>query len=218
MHAFPFPSLLRISSSRTVSAALLATTLLLGGCASFGPDTGDTQSASTTTKRNYHDSIDLGGRLSVQYQQAGKDEFLHGSFTWKQDGKRSDIALLSPLGQIIATIAITPNGATLTESGKTPRMANDVDALVAQTLGWPLPIAGLRQWLQGFATDNNNQAFVAGNNGDRVTTRDGWQLSYANWQQDSAGERYAKRLDLVRQTDQAGKVEIRVVIDNWQPH
>jgi len=217
MHAFPFHSLLRTSSSRTVSAALLATTLLLGGCASFGPDTGDTQSASATAKLNYHDSIDLSGRLSVQYQQNGKDEFLHGSFTWKQDGKRSDIALLSPLGQIIATIAITPNGATLTESGKAPRTANDVDALVAQTLGWPLPIAGLRQWLQGFATDNNNQAFVAGNNGDRVTTRDGWQLSYANWQQDGTGDHYAKRLDLVRQTDQAGKVEIRVVIDNWQP-
>ncbi|GGI19988.1 lipoprotein insertase outer membrane protein LolB [Oxalicibacterium faecigallinarum] len=218
MHAFPFAlsGLRRSLSSRTIGTALISSALLLGGCASIAPDTGSS-TASESVKRTYHERIDLAGRLSVQYQQNGKDEFLHGSFTWKQDDKRSDIALLSPLGQIIATIAITPSGASLTESGKAPRTADDVDALVAQTLGWPLPIAGLRQWLQGFATDKDSQAFVAGNNGDRITTRDGWQLAYANWQTDAAGNRYAKRLDLSHQTNQAGKVEIRIVIDNWQP-
>lgn len=204
-----------IRPTRFSTAALLCSALLLGGCASVAPES-ESSSGISTQARSYHQNIDLAGRLSVQYQQNGKDEFLHGSFTWKQDGKRTDIALLSPLGQIIATIAITPGKVTLTEAGKPPRTAEDVDVLVAQTLGWPLPIAGLHQWLQGFAADANNRPFIAGNNGDQVSTGDGWQLRYTNWQQ-AEGEQYARRIDLVRQTDQAGKVEIRIVLDNWQP-
>ena len=34
--------------------------------------------------RTFHDAIDLGGRLSIRYQQNGKEESLHGSFMWAQ--------------------------------------------------------------------------------------------------------------------------------------
>ncbi|WP_188395649.1 lipoprotein insertase outer membrane protein LolB [Oxalicibacterium flavum] len=201
---------------RFSSAVLLAASLLLGGCSSMAPPA-DTPGADSSAARNYRQTIEIAGRLSVQYRQNGNDESLHGSFTWQQNGERSNVTLLSPLGQIIATIAVEPGGATLTESGKAPRSAGDVDALVAQTLGWPLPIAGLRQWLQGFATDANGNAFVANGDGSTVTTQDGWQIRYANWQRSEGGDTYARRIDLARHTVQAGKVEIRIVIDNWQP-
>lgn len=209
--------LLELSPFRFSSAVLLATSLLLGGCASMAP-LADTPTADRSAARDYRQTIEIAGRLSVQYRQNGYDESLNGSFTWQQNGKRSNVTLLSPLGQIIATIAVEPGCATLTESGKAPRSANNVDALVVQTLGWPLLIAGLHQWLQGFATDANGNAFIASGDGSMVTTQDGWQIRYANWQRSAGGDTYARRIDLARQPMQSSKVQIRIVIDNWQSH
>src|SRR5690606_35396756 len=92
---------------RFSSTMLLAASLLLGGCASMAPPA-DTPGADSSATRNYRQTIEIAGRLSVQYRQNGNDESLHGSFTWQQRGERSDVALLSPLGQIIATIAVEP--------------------------------------------------------------------------------------------------------------
>lgn len=200
---------------RATGGALLSLALLLSGCASVTPHT---ETSAISSARSYQHAIEIEGRLSLQYQQQGQDESLHGSFTWQQqDDQHSTLTLRSPLGQVIATIAIAPGIATLTESGKAPRAAGDVDALVAQSLGWPLPIAGLQRWLQGFAMDANGNPFIAHGEGSVVTTQDSWQLRYANWQQAASGQTYARRIDLTRQTAQAGKVDLRIVIDNWQP-
>jgi outer membrane lipoprotein LolB len=171
--------------------------------------------APAMTTRAYLQNIDLSGRLSVRYQRDGKDESLHGNFTWNQTPAQTGITLLSPLGQTVASIAITPEGASLQQSGNVPpRTAPDVDELVTASLGWPLPIAGLRYWLQGFGTDASGNAFVASPQAPDVTTKDGWRLRYVNWQDDTPNR--PKRIDLERWTAQAGDVAIRIVIDTWQ--
>lgn len=162
----------------------------------------------------------MNGRLSVQYQRDGREESLHGSFNWSQTPQRTNITLLSPLGQTLALIDVTPHSATLTQAGQAPRIAADADALAAETFGWPLPVAGLRDWLQGFATDVQGQRWSAPATDAPVTlmTQDGWQLGYASWQADSGqSASRPRRIDLARTTPQAGAVAIRIVIDNWQP-
>jgi len=105
------------------------------------------------------------------------------------------------------------------QTGKGPRSAADVEGLTADTLGWPLPVAGLRDWLQGFATDPAGQRLVATPANDTIVTREGWRLRYANWQSDAAASTpHPKRIDLARSTEQAGEVSIRIVIDTWQAH
>ncbi len=195
-------------------ALLLA--LLTAGCASVAPVTdGSSRAASpaesTQPTRTYADSIDLAGRISVRYQVNDKDEALHGGFTWTQNRDRTQVTLLSPLGQVIALIDVDPNGATLKQGGQPPRQASDVDALVEATLGWPLPISGLRDWLQGFAIDANGNRFIAQPPAAEVTTRDEWRIGYNTWQ-----DMRPKRIDLDRRTTQAGDVSIRLVIDTWQ--
>ncbi|RQO34831.1 outer membrane lipoprotein LolB [Herminiimonas sp. KBW02] len=202
---------------RKLTAILILSTALLGACASIAPQT-ETANEQASAARKYQEAITLAGRLSVQYQKDDKDEAIHGSFTWKQNKDRSSIAILSPLGQILATIEVTPDNATLIQSGQAPRSAADVDLLVKQTLGWPLPVSGLRSWLQGFANGSSNKEFMATANNNKVTTRDGWNIQYPTWesnQQTPAQER-PKRIDLERQTEQAGKVAIRIVLDSWQ--
>jgi outer membrane lipoprotein LolB len=214
---------LKISATRWHAAGMVA--LLLSGCAGMAPPSGITAGTPmqrTAATRDFLDTIDLSGRLSVQYQRNGRDESVHGNFTWAQTPQHTVVTLLSPLGQTLAIIEITPTASTLRQSGQAPRVASDVDALVAEALGWPLPISGMHDWLQGFAMDANGRRFVAApqaTGSASVATSDGWRIRYASWQEDGAPpvQNRPKRIDLERSTAQAGDVSLRVVIDTWQP-
>ena len=188
--------------------------LLLAACAGIPQQTAP---RTETPALSCAGDIDLSGRFSMQYAQGDKDEAMHGNFLWLQTGGHTGITLLSPLGQTIATIDVTPAAATLTESGKPPRTAADVNALAIAELGWPLPVAGLRDWLRGCAVDANGQRFVASPQTDSVVTHDGWHVRYVSWQEDAAARGRPKRIDLKRgASSTGGDVSLRLVIDSWQ--
>lgn len=194
------------------SLLTLTLTLALTACTSLAPP-------AAPQARAYREAIDLGGRLSVHYQKNGKEEALHGSFTWVQSARHASVTMLSPLGQTLATIEVTPASSTLTQAGQIPRVADDVDALAAEALGWPLPVAGLRDWLQGFAIDAEGRRITAlPGEAATLTTRDGWRIRFDSWHSDgpTPGPSHPGRIDLERRTAQAGQVSIRIVIDYRQ--
>jgi len=124
------------------------------------------------------------------------------------------VTLLSPLGQTIAAIKVTPQAATLTQGGHAPRVAADIDSLTAQTLGWSLPVSGLRDWLQGYATRADGARFAASPAANRVTTPDGWRLTFVSWQDPAAAHPVPKRIDAERAASAAsGQLALRIVID-----
>ena len=196
-------------------ATLLALPFLAAGCA--GIATAPQAPASAGVIRNYRQAIDITGRMSVRYQQYGRDEALHGSFTWQQRPGKTQVTLSSPLGQTIAQIAILPDGATLTQSGKPPVAAADADALTAEALGWPLPVSGLRDWLQGHVTERSGRKRVATPQDENtdIVSADGWRIRYAAW--DTSAAPRPRRIDLSRSTEQAGEVALRLVIDTYEP-
>ncbi len=211
-----FPS----GSARLKKGMAILLAGLLVSCASIAPSE---QRAHEGTQENalsrtYQESVDMTGRLSIRYQANGSEEALHGSFTWSQGPERTLVSLLSPLGQTLAIIESTPTGAILRQPGQAPRQASNVNELTAQALGWPLPVAGLRYWLQGFAREANGLHAIASPAADampQTSTQDGWLLRYANWNREAAVP-HPKRLDLQRTTEQAGDVEIRLIIDSFQ--
>jgi outer membrane lipoprotein LolB len=161
----------------------------------------------------YHDDISLAGRLSVSYLQNGKAQALQGKFNWDQHKDSTHIALFSPLGQTIAQIAITPNLATLKQTGAPIRVASDINALTLDALGWPMPVAGLRDWLQGFSRDERGVKPItsaAFRNAD-------WQINYVSWQTESGTAKFPKRLDLKHASATAGEINLKIVIDSWLP-
>ncbi|MES2074705.1 MAG: outer membrane lipoprotein LolB [Pseudomonadota bacterium] len=195
------------SSISPLSTALLCSALLSGCATLSAPPSGAPVAA-------YRATLELGGRLSVNYSRDGKPESLSGKFNWTQTPQRVDVSLASPLGQIIAAISVTPGQATLTEAGKPPRTAADIDSLSAQALGWELPVSGLRDWLQGYATAADGSRFVASPAHDTVTTRDGWRLRYVSWQEEGGGPSRPKRIDVERLAGgQVDEMAIRIVID-----
>ncbi len=184
----------------------------LSGCANMASTS---TSASTLVQPSgfvlppYRKQVDLQGRLSVKYQQQGKDESLSGSFEWHQQDEQIDLALRSPLGQTVAQIQVREGLASLTQAGQPTRFADNVDQLATQILGWPLPISGLRLWLQGRAQAPDASIFSASPQANTVTTLDGWRLRFVSWHPDAS----PKRIDMERDTVQAGTVELRMVLD-----
>ncbi len=192
-----------IASPLRLGASLLFAAVLTG-CATVSVD--DTRVAA------YRQDVDVSGRLSVRYQKDGKEESLSGKFTWSQHGSQIDVSLASPLGETIATIHVTPQAATLTQRDQQPRVAPDVNTLTAQSLGWSLPVAGLRDWLQGYADSADGSRFIASRARNSVQTRDGWRLRYVSW--DDGAQPVPKRIDAERSATAASdEVAIRIVID-----
>jgi outer membrane lipoprotein LolB len=180
--------------------------VLLAGCASAP--------LSTSTPPEYRSTFDAAGRLTVNYRKDGNPESLTGKFTWAQVPGRIDVSLSSPMATI-ATITITPESATLVQADKVPRVAKDIDTLTAQSLGWSLPVSGLRDWLQGYATGADGKRFVATPANNTVTTADGWRLRFVSWQDENAAHPAPKRIDAERNASAtADQLAIRIVIDS----
>jgi len=166
------------------------------------------------SERNYQSAITVGGRLSVRYQQGGQPQSLQGKFRWQQQGEQTNITLYSPLGQTIATIQITPGLAVMAQSDGEKKQAPNVTALTQEVFGWPMPVDGLRYWLQGFVQNANGKLEMTSPESIHSFQSDGWRVRYVSWQR-NASIQYPKRFDMERTTAEAGDIVLRLVIDDW---
>lgn len=180
----------------------------LSGCAT-PPQSG----LAASTLRSYREQIEITGRMSAKYEANYREQSISVHFTWTQTPDQTLISLRSPMGQTVARIAINAAGAELTRSGEPTRYAPSIDELSTEVLGWPLPVAGLRDWLQGFLNAQHRVALTEASAAQAFTV-DGWQLRYTGWQTEDNVER-PNRFDLSRQTTKAGPVALRVVVDEW---
>jgi outer membrane lipoprotein LolB len=175
--------------------------------------------ASRTMKeRQYHPQIEMSGRLSVQYQHNQQPQAVHVRFHWSQTTQQTEVTLTSPTGQTLAALLVNGEGARLNQAGQPPRFARDVDQLMLDIVGWPLPVAHLRDWLQGFWDPDHRYVMPSNDTDTYFITNDGWNVSYPVWEKESAetNSERPKRIDLTGQNEQ-GTVSVRIVIDEWIP-
>ncbi len=168
-----------------------------------------------TEPRQYQETIELGGRLSVRYEQGGRAQSLQGKFRCEQRGDLTDIRLFSPLGQTMAKIALLPGRATLEQSDRQPVQADDATLLTEQVLGWAMPVEGLRFWLQGFVQSPEGKLEAAQPEPITAYNADGWRVRYVSWQRNARID-FPRRIDLERVTAEAGPILIRLIIDEWK--
>lgn len=182
--------------------AIAAFATVLTGCATSSAN------LSRANVAPYRDTVSLTGHLSVNYQKDSQPQSISGKFDWEQAPGRVNVTLASPLGQTVAQISVTPESATLTQANRPPRVAKDLETLTRESLGWSLPVSGLRDWLQGYATNADGTRFIASPAASTVTTKDGWRLRFVSWQDDAAAVPQPKRIDAER-----AELSIRLVID-----
>lgn len=197
---------------RSPVRAAMAACVTVGVFALAGCATAPSGPLSSVHVAPYSETLELHGSMSANYTRDGNRESATANFAWRQTAARTDITLSSQLGQTIAVIAITPEGATLNDGKNPPRSAPDINQLSREALGWTLPVAGLRDWLQGHAIGADGKPFVASPAVNTVQTRDGWQLSYVTWQEASVPPK-PKRIDAERRTGETiDDISIRIVI------
>lgn len=116
------------------------------------------------------------GRFAVTAAWPDRTENTSGRFVLmvRADGITLDLA--SPLGNTLARIDTDAAGARMTAAaanGETQRLQGaSADALAEQALGWPLPVAGLRDWITGRPMPGHPYATGA----DGAIEQDGWTI------------------------------------------
>ena len=186
----------------------------LAGCATTATQTTGVTPGASQAAAPYRETIELSGRIQVSYQKDGQPGNVTGGFEWSQQPGKIDVSLISPLKQTMATINVTPQQATLTEAGRAPRSASDIDALTRQALGWSLPVSGLRDWLQGYATDAAGKRFAASPANNSVFTQDGWRLRFVSWQTGQGGVQMPKNIVAQRSASATSdELSLQIILD-----
>ncbi|GAB5098236.1 MULTISPECIES: lipoprotein insertase outer membrane protein LolB [unclassified Caballeronia] len=187
-----------------------ATVLMLAGCALQPrlPTTSDkTTSLTTQTSRAYH------GRFAVQYNdQNGTTRNAYGNFDWQETGDTVTLQLRNPLGQTMAIVTSSPSLATLELPNRPPVNAENVSELMQNTLGFALPVEGLRYWLQPSAAPTSRAQTTldpeANNGRPKEIRQDGWTIDYLAYA--DAPATGVKRVNLVRSEP---PLDIKLVLD-----
>lgn len=174
---------------RRLTAALTA--LLLCACAGLTP-----------AERAAAPDFDVVGRVLV----SGEGRAFSSNLRWRHEAGRDELWLLTPLGQALAHIATDAAGATLTAADQQEYRATSVATLTERALGWALPLAELRHWLQARPVPQQATAAVKRDAGGRLEALEqgGWALRFAY----DGMQPLPRRLDL----DRRGQ-RIRLVID-----
>lgn len=128
------------------------------------------------------------GRLSVRVDaaEALASQSFSSAFDLQGDAQRGQLHFYTPLGSTAAAITWTPEQASL-RSGNDSQSFSSIDALIAQVLGTPVPVAALFAWLAG-----------------EPTSPDGWQVDQSQW---GSGKITARR------SNPAPRAEIRVILE-----
>jgi len=126
--------------------AILMLTVLMTACATPPPITPPDAEATQSGV------LSRTGRFAIQVDEVmGKTQAVQGGFAWYDMARNGlTLDLNSPLGAALARVEVDGSGtATLTESNGVQTVAESADDLVAQVLGSPIPVGGLRYWLRG---------------------------------------------------------------------
>nr|WP_236589847.1 outer membrane lipoprotein LolB [Ramlibacter aurantiacus] len=91
------------------------------------------------------------GRLGLQVHD-DPPQSISAAFELRGSPEQGELSLFTPLGGTAAILSWAAGTALLREQGKEPRRFPSIDALIAEVLGAPVPLAALFDWLAGRAT------------------------------------------------------------------
>jgi outer membrane lipoprotein LolB len=175
-------------------AAVGLMALMLAACASLPPGALDRKIEGRTVE----------GRMSVHYKDLAKakEDSATGRFVWTASADEIELSLLDPLGQTYALIRSDAKHSSITfrdgrrVDGATP------EALTQQTLGWTMPLHGLRYWLEGIPDPTTPVA----SNDEGLLRQDNWTVRFQR------NEMLPLRIDLTYPGPPVS-IDLRLVVD-----
>jgi len=164
---------------------IAAASLILAACVTLGepPELPPRPERPTIT------AFDLEGRLSIKQG----DKSYQTGIQWQHSEEQDRIFLTGPLGQGLAELERTPDGARLVTADQKVVTAADADSLARDLLGVDLPLTVLPDWVLG-----------------RQNVLPGWRVEVLRYESDAANA-LPQLLEL-----QHDDLTVRIRIDQWQ--
>jgi len=105
------------------------------------------------------------------------------SFTWQRQPHRYQIRIFAPLNAKTLQITGRPGRVTLWRSSKQKTIAQTPEALMAQQLGWSLPLSNLDYWARGLPVPHKPAKLQFDAHGRlKQIYQAGWQINYLSFQ------------------------------------
>lgn len=194
----------------TRTAWILAAAVMLAGCAAAPrPRLSDPAALAAQRSREAQLAADpdwaLSGRLAISDERDSGSGRIH----WREHGGRYSIELAAPVSRRSWRLTGDAHWALLEGLDGGPRRARNADRLLAEALGWPLPLAHLRAWVRG-ARGPGEAVLEFGPDGLPASMRQsGWDIVFRDWHRDGP-------MPLPRRVfANRGDVRVRLVVDSW---
>ncbi|HQU15226.1 MAG: lipoprotein insertase outer membrane protein LolB [Gammaproteobacteria bacterium] len=180
----------------------------LGACATAPPPLRGPAPAPATHITAVQALVDwsLAGRIGIQ---AG-DHAWTASLRWREQGAAYRIRFVGPLGQGSALLRGGPGGVELSTSRGEHYQAADAATLLADHLGWHLPVQALGYWVRGVPQPGPDYRLRLGSDGRIAGFRQsGWDVDVAAYRR-VAGIELPTRLRAYN-----GRLQVRLAVEQW---
>ncbi len=184
---------------------ILLTGLILAGC-SASPPTPPTTSSWEQQQQALHEvqNWTLSGKIGFRTPSDSQS----ANLKWMQHQQQYQIDIRGPWGQGGASIYGEPGAVTVDASGEGIFRGSSPDALLAEHLGWELPISQFYWWIRGLPAPGGHQNMLLENNRLSQLKQAGWDIEYLTYYDGIPN--LPRKLKL-----HYGKLTILIVIHDW---
>ncbi len=184
---------------------ILLTGLLLAGCSSSPKlsapaDSWEQQQQALRQMQDWTLSGKIGFRTPSDSQSA--------NLKWIQHQQRYQIDIRGPWGQGGASIYGEPGAVTVDASGEGIFRGESPDALLAEHLGWELPVSQFYWWIRGLPAPGPSEILLLDQNRLSQLSQAGWKVEYLDYH--NGNPNLPRKLKL-----HYGKLTILIVIHDW---
>ena len=148
----------------------------------------------------------LSGRLSLDDGEDGGS----GKLQWRVGPESSSLDFFAAMGRGAWHLEISDSGASLRDA-EGVHTARDVETLVQQQIGWPVPVDALQWWARGLIAPGKVQTSEVDAQGLLVSLEQfGWAIQISRYNEFD-GQLLPVRLEALN-----GRYRVKMAISQWQ--
>lgn len=189
---------------------LLAAAALVAGCAAPQRLPADAAALRAQAEREEVLGAEadwgLSGRIAVSNGRDGGS----GAIDWTQSGERIRLEVQAPVTRQTWRLDAEPGRARIEGLDGGPRDGSDPTQLVADAVGWTLPVEDLAAWVRGARGRGPAEVEFAADGLPARIRQHGWTVDYRNWDR-SRSPALPSRVFAER-----GDQRVRLVIQAWR--
>lgn len=119
------------------------------------------------------------GRFAATAVRGTETQNVSGRFSLEVRGADQVFDLATPIGTTVARVEIGPDGARARGPQLDEVRGDNADALAERLLGWPLPVSGLADWIEGRPVPGRPARVERVDGRIASIVQDGWTIQIA---------------------------------------